>query len=60
MKGLAPDDLAVSGGEACECLENLACSGRYPAGIGRVSPWAHCQVTVTCWRTQGLINDGIV
>lgn len=47
MKGLAPDDLSISGGEGCERLEKIACSGRYSVGMERVRPWAYCQVTVT-------------
>lgn len=35
-------------------VEKPACSGGYPVGLGRVSPWAHRQVTVTL--TQRLIN----
>lgn len=58
MKGPAPA-VTVGGGNGSGCLEKPACSGRYPVGTGRVSPRAYCQVTVTCWETQGLIN-GIV
>jgi hypothetical protein len=39
---------AVHSKVGSEPLEKPACSGRCLAGMGRVNPWAHCQVTVTC------------